>query len=131
MTYARVVFELCLYFLEQCLNPVLWISIKTCNFVTFYEFLIHLGMHPTTAAGTTKAVVRQLQAAAATAASVPEQQTPATMNKHDNDDGGGGSGGASSNCCANALPAPSVDGDGANSGATTMALTRIKQWLWL
>jgi hypothetical protein len=48
MTYARVVILLCLYSLEQCLNPVLWTSIKTCNFVTFYEFSIHLGLHHTT-----------------------------------------------------------------------------------
>ncbi len=47
MTYARVVIVLHLYLLEQCLNPVLWTSNKTCNFVTFYEFLIHLGMHHT------------------------------------------------------------------------------------
>ncbi len=39
-----IVFDL----LEQCLNPVLWRSIKTCNIVTFYKFLIHLGMHHTT-----------------------------------------------------------------------------------
>ncbi len=25
----------------------LWTSIKTCNFVTFYEFLLHLGVHHT------------------------------------------------------------------------------------
>jgi hypothetical protein len=47
MTYARVVIVLCLYLLEQCLNPVLWTSIKARNFVTFYKFLIHLGMHHT------------------------------------------------------------------------------------
>ncbi len=47
MTYARVVIVLCLYLLEQCLNPVLQTLIKTCNFVTFYKFLIHLGMHHT------------------------------------------------------------------------------------
>jgi hypothetical protein len=47
MTYARVVIILHLYSLEQCLNPVLWTSIKTCNFVAFYEFLIHVGMHHT------------------------------------------------------------------------------------
>ncbi len=47
MTYERVVIVLHLYSLKQCLNPVLWTLIKTCNFVTFYEFLIHLGMHHT------------------------------------------------------------------------------------
>ena len=47
MTYARVVIVLRLYLLEQCLNPVLWTSIKTCNIVTFYKFLIHLGVHHT------------------------------------------------------------------------------------
>ncbi len=47
MTYARVVIALCLYLLEQCLDPVFQTLIKTCNFVTFYEFLIHLGMHHT------------------------------------------------------------------------------------
>jgi hypothetical protein len=36
-----------LYLLEQCLNPVLRTLIKTCNFVTFYKFLIHLGVHHT------------------------------------------------------------------------------------
>ncbi len=33
--------------LEQCLDPVFWTSIKTCNFVTFYECLIHLGVYHT------------------------------------------------------------------------------------
>ncbi len=47
MTYVKVVIVFHLYLLEQCLNPVLWTSIKTCNFVTFYKFLIHLGMHHT------------------------------------------------------------------------------------
>jgi hypothetical protein len=47
MTHARVVIVLRLYLLEQCLNPVLWTSIKTCNFATIYEFLIHLGMYHT------------------------------------------------------------------------------------
>jgi hypothetical protein len=47
MTYARVVILLRLYLLEQCLNPVLRTSIKTRNFVTIYEFLIHLGVHHT------------------------------------------------------------------------------------
>ncbi len=42
-----MVIVLCLYLLEQCLNPVLRTSIKTRNFVTFYEFLIHRGMHHT------------------------------------------------------------------------------------
>jgi hypothetical protein len=36
-----------LYLLEQCLDPVFWTSIKSCNFVTFYELLIHLGVHHT------------------------------------------------------------------------------------
>jgi hypothetical protein len=47
MTYARVVIVLHLYSLEQCLNHVFWTSNKTRNFVTFYKFLIHLGMHHT------------------------------------------------------------------------------------
>jgi hypothetical protein len=47
MTYARVVILLRLNLLEQCLNHVLRTSIKTCNFVTFYKFLIHLGVHHT------------------------------------------------------------------------------------
>ncbi len=47
MTYARVVIVLHLYLLEQCLNPVLRTSIKSCNFVIFYKFLIHLGVHHT------------------------------------------------------------------------------------
>ncbi len=47
MTYERVVIALCLYSLEQCLNPVFLTSIKTHNFVTFYEFLIHVGVHHT------------------------------------------------------------------------------------
>jgi hypothetical protein len=53
MTYARVIIILRLYLLEQCLNPVLRTSIKTCNFVTFYMFLIHLGMHHTSSLGVT------------------------------------------------------------------------------
>jgi hypothetical protein len=28
-------------------RPQLWTSIKTHNFVTFYKFLMHLGMHHT------------------------------------------------------------------------------------
>jgi hypothetical protein len=47
MTYARVVIVLRLYLLEQCLNPVLRTLIKTRNFVTFHEFLIHRGVHHT------------------------------------------------------------------------------------
>ncbi len=47
MTYARVVIVLHLYLLEQCLDPVFRTLIKTCNFVTFYKILIHLGMHHT------------------------------------------------------------------------------------
>jgi hypothetical protein len=47
MTYARVVIVLCLYLLEQCLNPVLRTSTKTHNCVTLHKFLIHLGMHHT------------------------------------------------------------------------------------
>ncbi len=47
MTHARVVIVLRLYLLEQCLDPVFRTLIKTHNFVTFYEFLIHLGMHHT------------------------------------------------------------------------------------
>ncbi len=47
MTYARVVILLHLYLLEQCLDTVFWTSIKTRNFVTFYKFLIYLGMHHT------------------------------------------------------------------------------------
>jgi hypothetical protein len=47
MTYVRVAVVLHLYSLEQCLNPVLRTSIKTCNFVNFYKFLIHLGVHHT------------------------------------------------------------------------------------
>jgi hypothetical protein len=47
MTYARVIILLHLSLLEQCLNRVLRTSIKTCNFVTFYKFLINLGMHHT------------------------------------------------------------------------------------
>ncbi len=34
-----------LYSFEQCLKLILGTLIKTRNFVTFYEFLIHLGMH--------------------------------------------------------------------------------------
>ncbi len=47
MTHARVVIVLHLYSLEQCLNPVLRTSINTHIFVTFYKFLIHLGVHHT------------------------------------------------------------------------------------
>jgi hypothetical protein len=47
MTYERVVVVLCLYLLELCLNPVLRTLIKTSNFVTFYKFLIHIGVHHT------------------------------------------------------------------------------------
>ncbi len=47
IAYARVVILLCLYLLEQCLDPVFRTLIKTPNFVTFYKFLIHLGMHHT------------------------------------------------------------------------------------
>jgi hypothetical protein len=42
-----VVIVVQLYLLEQCLKLILGTLIKTCNFVTFYEFLIHLGMHHT------------------------------------------------------------------------------------
>jgi hypothetical protein len=42
-----VVILLHLCSLEQCLDPVFRSSIKTRNFVTFYKFLIHLGMHHT------------------------------------------------------------------------------------
>ncbi len=42
-----------LYLLEQCLNPVLWTLIKNCNFVTFYKFLIHVGVHHTNHGGKT------------------------------------------------------------------------------
>jgi hypothetical protein len=47
IAYARVVILLGLCSLEQCLDPVFRSSIKTCNFVTFYKFLIHLGVHHT------------------------------------------------------------------------------------
>jgi hypothetical protein len=47
MAYARVVILLRLYSFEQCLDPVFRTSIKTRNFVTFYKFLIHLGVHHT------------------------------------------------------------------------------------
>ncbi len=36
-----------LYLFEQCLNLVFGTPIKTCNFVTFYKFLSHLGVHHT------------------------------------------------------------------------------------
>ncbi len=36
-----------LYLLEQCLDPTFWSLIKTCNFVPFKEFLIHVGVHHT------------------------------------------------------------------------------------
>ncbi len=39
----RIVFV----FVRTVYDPVLRISIKTHNFVTFYEFLIHLGVHHT------------------------------------------------------------------------------------
>ncbi len=42
-----MVIVLRLYSLEQCLKLILGTSIKTCNIVTFYKFLIHLGMHHT------------------------------------------------------------------------------------
>ncbi len=45
--YGGLVGVLRLYSLEQCLDPMFWSSIKTRNFVTFYEFLIHVGMHHT------------------------------------------------------------------------------------
>ncbi len=47
IAYAREVILLRLCLLEQCLDPVFWTSIKTHNFVTFYEFLIHIGVHHT------------------------------------------------------------------------------------
>ncbi len=47
IAYARVVILLHLCLLEQCLDPVFRTSIKTCNFVTFYKFLIHVGVHHT------------------------------------------------------------------------------------
>ncbi len=47
IAYYGVVIILRLYLLEQCLNPVLRTSIKPCNFVTFYAFLIDVGMHHT------------------------------------------------------------------------------------
>ncbi len=43
----RVVILLRLCLLEQCLDHVFRTSIKTCNFVTFYKFLIHVGVHHT------------------------------------------------------------------------------------
>ncbi len=39
-----------LYLLEKCLNLVFGTSIKTYNFVNFYKFLSHLGMHHTNSA---------------------------------------------------------------------------------
>ncbi len=51
IAYARVVILLRLCSLEQCPDPVFRSLIKTCNFVTFYEFLIHLGMHHTKGEG--------------------------------------------------------------------------------
>jgi hypothetical protein len=48
IAYARVVILLHLCLLEQCLDPVFWSLIKSLNFVTFYKFLIHLGMPHTT-----------------------------------------------------------------------------------
>ncbi len=47
IAYARVVILLRLCLLEQCLDPVFQTSIKTCNVVTFYESLIHVGVHHT------------------------------------------------------------------------------------
>ncbi len=47
IAYARVVILLHLCLLEQCLDPVFRSLIKARNFVTFYEFLIHLGVHHT------------------------------------------------------------------------------------
>jgi hypothetical protein len=47
MIHGRVVIVLHLYLLEPSLNPILRILVKTCNVVTFYEFLIHLGVHHT------------------------------------------------------------------------------------
>ncbi len=47
ITHGGVVIVLQLYSLEQCLKLILGTLIKTRNFVTFYEFLIHLGMHHT------------------------------------------------------------------------------------
>ncbi len=38
-----------LYLLDQCLDPMCRTSIKICNFVTFYKFLIYLGVHHTIA----------------------------------------------------------------------------------
>jgi hypothetical protein len=42
-----VVIVLRLYSFEQCLNLVFGTLIKTCNFVSFYEFLSHLGVYHT------------------------------------------------------------------------------------
>ncbi len=47
ITHGGVVIVLQLYLLVQCLKLILGTSIKTHNFVTFYKFLIHLGMHHT------------------------------------------------------------------------------------
>jgi hypothetical protein len=47
MTYGGVVIVLQLYSLEKCLKLILGTLITTRNFVTFYVFLIHLGMHHT------------------------------------------------------------------------------------
>ncbi len=47
IAYARVVILLRLCLLEQCWDPVFRTSIKTGNFVSFYEFLIHVGVHHT------------------------------------------------------------------------------------
>ncbi len=44
---CKVVILLRLCSLEQCLDPVFQTSIKTHNFVTFFKFLIHVGMHHT------------------------------------------------------------------------------------
>jgi hypothetical protein len=47
ITYGGVVVVLHLYLLEQCPELILGTLIKTCNFVTFYKFWSHLGMHHT------------------------------------------------------------------------------------
>jgi hypothetical protein len=47
ITYGGVVILLHLYLLEQCPKLILGTLIRTRNFVTFYEFLIHLGVHHT------------------------------------------------------------------------------------
>jgi hypothetical protein len=47
ITYGGVVVVLCLYLSEQCPELILGTLIKTRNFVTFYKFLSHLGVHHT------------------------------------------------------------------------------------